>query len=151
MKVYQAAVYVFVSLVILFGLPAKVFAETITVTNQIKITATILPAKYVIVDADNKIQQIISNTSEKDVKLSVYQKAVKPENSLTSNDQIESDVAKLLIGKTIKPGVLYDYKTDAVQVKTDMWLSGIFNLKNFSPTVLLYGSQSKQWWPIYEM
>lgn len=129
------------------GLPNSSSAQTISVSQQIIVTATILPAKYVIVDANDRILQIISNTSDRDVQPSVYRNVVKTENFIQPTAQINSDIAKLLNGKAIKPGILYDYKTDIIKTvnpsnlnSTDSWLSGIFNRKNIKPTVNLASS-----------
>lgn len=110
-----------------------------SVAQQIKITATILPARHVIVNDDDQIIKIISNTSATNVSPTVYRNELSSYNVIEPTQKITSDAAKLLSIKIIKPGVLFDAKIDNNYVSS----SGIFNLKSPNNTVNLVSTISK--------
>jgi len=78
-----------------------------SVSIEITVTATILPARYVILD-DDGIKQIISNTNEQ-VEPKVYKEKILPSNQVVLSEETLSDysgIIKNLEGKN-QIGVIY--------------------------------------------
>ena len=83
-------------------------ADTTSVSGQqIKITAIVLPATYVVVNKQNQVQQIISNTFETDTLPTIYQDSVKIENLRALTPDVQQQVTAILKTATVKPGVIY--------------------------------------------
>lgn len=91
--------------------PAPASADTETVSQQIRITAIVLPAQYVVVNANGQVQQIISNSYDINVNATVYQDSVKPENIKPLTPEITLQIANLLKGVKIEPGIIYQRQT----------------------------------------
>lgn len=118
-------------------------ADPLPITSQIKVTATVLPARCMILDQNDKILQIVSNTTEPDIELRVYRGSIKPENLVKATPEMISDAAKILENKKLKPGILYDHRNELLTVPgtdgkkniVNIKLSGISNLRNIDHTV----------------
>ena len=98
------------SLLFLLAAPlgsATASADSISSSQQIVIHAVVLPAHYVIVNSQNQVQQIISNTPEINVVPTVYLNTARPENLRALTSEIQQQTDALLKDKVIKPGVLY--------------------------------------------
>ena len=89
------------------GLSGSVWADTLSVGQQVRITAVILPARYIVVNAEGQIQQIISNTFEVNIVPTVYTNSVKLENARLLTPEIMHRTNDLLKDTTIRPGILY--------------------------------------------
>ena len=92
---------------ILTLVPVSVSADTVTSTQQIKITAVVAEARYVVVDSQNQIQEIITNSYNANVVPTVYQDLVRQKNSRPLTVELQRQCDALLKGKAIKPGILY--------------------------------------------
>ena len=89
-------------------MPVAASAETIEVSGQqIKITAVVLPALYVVIDSQNQVQQIIANTSDASVTPTVYVGSVQIENVQPLTFKVQQQVSSILHNKTVKLGVIY--------------------------------------------
>ena len=85
-------------------------ASTITVEQELTVTAKILPKRMVLVDPAGHIQSVVSNTSE-DVMPEIYRGSISPDNRIDSDDRIMADYRRLAKPETAKAGVLYE-RTD---------------------------------------
>ena len=81
--------------------------RVILVSQQITITATVLPARYVIVDKDGSITRITSNTDEA-VAPRTYREAIKPGNEATLSPIAQKQYEQVINSAVNKVGVLYD-------------------------------------------
>lgn len=90
------------------AMPVAASAESIEVSGQqIKITAVVLPALYVVIDSQNQVQQIIANTSDASVTPTVYVGSVQIENLQPLTAKVQQQVSNILHNKTMKPGIIY--------------------------------------------
>ena len=103
------AVLVMFSMLTIFT-PVLVSADSSDIIGQqIKITAVVLPSIYVVIDSQNQIQQIISNTFERDTAPTIYKDAVKLENVQPSTPELQQQLAAMLKGRTVKPGIVFKH------------------------------------------
>lgn len=94
--------------------PAAASADSVAVTGQqIKITAIVRPAIYVVVNNQNQVQEIISNTSERETMPTIYKDSVKPENIQASTQDVQAQTSTLIKSVTVKPGILYERSATA--------------------------------------
>ena len=92
--------------------PLPVSAESSSVTGQqITITAVVLPAIYVLVNGQNQVQEIISNTTIKDTVPTIYKDSVQIENIQPLTVAEEQQVTTILRTVLVKPGVIYKKST----------------------------------------
>ena len=96
--------------------PIQASAESVSTTGQqIKITAVVLPAIYVVVNNQNQIQQIISNTRERDTTPTIYKNVTKLENLQSITPELQSQVTMLLKNADVKPGIIFDQSAIPIQ------------------------------------
>ena len=90
------------------ALAAPVSADSISVTaEQIQISASVAARRYIIVDANGDIAQIISNNTIADLEPEVYKQKVQAGNKLPLTPELARQAQALLGGVKIKPGILY--------------------------------------------
>lgn len=121
-----------VIIILVLSVPATTVvagADSFAINNQIKITATVLPVRRIIVDTQDQIQQIISNTSDIAATSLVYRGVIRPENLIVATPKIVRQAATILNGKVIRPGVVYLYQQNltVVQDKQVLFLLRVHN------------------------
>lgn len=78
----------------------------VTYSQKIEVHAVIAPARYIILNQQGQISQILSNTKQP-VQPTVYKEAIKTENLTYLTADIESQYVTLLNGNINSIGVLY--------------------------------------------
>ncbi|MBC7708159.1 hypothetical protein H7Y63_02975 [Polaromonas sp.] len=108
MRVFERPVLGVVVGLALLANPVATFAAVPPVEGQqIRITATVQPMRYIIVDTSGSILQIISNTDNKDIVPSVYVGTILEVNQIPLTEIITNQEQIILKNKVVKPGVLY--------------------------------------------
>lgn len=116
--------------------PLTTYADgdhVIMASQQITITAKVLPARYIVLDENEQIRKIISNTDE-DVSPQVYKDSVKVGNETVANPQALAQYQKIIDSAPQKIGVIYD----AGKVQTDVTYSAPTRTSRLSFLSLLH-------------
>jgi hypothetical protein len=96
------------------ALPSGVSADTLSQSAVVTVRATVLPARYVIVDERGVITSIITNTSQ-DVIPTAYLGSISPENARPLTPQLLESYQKIIKNLDITgPGVIYKRPVVAV-------------------------------------
>jgi hypothetical protein len=93
-----------------FSLSAAASAETISVSQKVVVHAQVLPAQYIIIDKQNQITEIDSN-SYNEVLPQVYQGSIKPENVRPLTIDLYAQYKNL--APNVRPGVLYKLSAES--------------------------------------
>ena len=105
----------------------SVAADTVSVTaNQVVITATVNPQRYVELSSGGEIVQIISNTALPNVESKFYSGSTTTAHQVLPTANMLEQMDRLLSGKRLQPGILY---TRTTIPKTEPKTSFILNLK----------------------
>ena len=108
MKVWHGVTIVFCSLAFPVLTTVHVYALSgEPFSDQIQISATVAPMRFVVIDQKGGIEQIISNNSSHNSGYKVYVKTVKLENEVPLTPVLAVRIDKLLGDRPIKPGVIY--------------------------------------------
>ncbi len=92
---------------LLVCVPVTVQADTVSDSQEIGVRATVLPARYIILDFTGRISQILSNTAE-NVTPSVYRDKIAAGRELPLTAQLLTQYNSLLATVSRPgPGVLY--------------------------------------------
>ncbi len=94
---------------------ATVTAETITVQQNITVVAVVAPAQFIILNSQNQIQQIISNSNISAQPIVLIGGTDGQEVPLTKD--IYNSYTKILSTKQLQPGLIYK-RTAYLKVKT---------------------------------
>lgn len=123
------------SLGVVLSVPGHTAAIMRSAAQQIKITATVLPAHTVIVDEEDQIKMVVSNTNIRDISPTIYLNQVLPENARPITPKLSKSISTILEDKTIKPGVLYDRSdfTDRTLLRQEKSINYLFGSKIFNP------------------
>lgn len=111
-----------------FSSPA-VNAKTISVSQKITITATVLPHHYIIVDNNDKIVEVISNTDGQ-ATIKVYIHEVSYGNEVLLTPKIYQQYMHL-VSRQQKYGVLYKSESKVVTKVTGQDVASILSVKNY--------------------
>jgi hypothetical protein len=90
----------------IFLLPAHGFADDISVTQELHVTAKVLPMRHIIVDRTGNISEITSNTDEP-VEPEIFELQDKPENRIHLTGSIRQQYDAVLKNVSSKKGILY--------------------------------------------
>ena len=113
-------------------------ALTISSTQEIKVTAVVLPAKRILVDNNNQIIEIASNTSLDNVSPTVYRNNDSAANKIMLSNDIHEQYKRITKNKLSQPGILYKNDIAAINKRSVSTLTFSFTLPNLKITLLSF-------------
>ena len=95
------------------SVPLPAAAESLSVSGQqVQVTAIVAPAIYIIVDNQNQVLQIISNTTNKATVPTIYKTAVQVQNVQPLTPDVQRQVTAILRASKVQPGVVYTKRSE---------------------------------------